>query len=287
MSGPSPATRTPRSTSPASLPGMAALAIAVLAGAALASPVGAQEEPSFDEEPDTVRTWTGEAELSGSVFFGNTDQTIALTRATVERIDSAAALSAGARFNYGEAALDGGEPSVIKRSWSGVLDGEYRPFRAVSPFGRAGVESSLEKRIDRRFSAGAGARVDVVGRERFRVDWSLLLRGEKTYFDPAPPEPGVDPGPAEEELLRWATTLRVRRAMDDEALVFTSETSYRPELDAPGRFTLDSVSSIAYALSDDLSLKLTFVDEYDSEAEARGARSNNDGQILFGLLSTF
>ena len=31
----------------------------------------------------------------------------------------------------------------------------------------------------------------------------------------------------------------------------------------------------------------SFVDSYDSEAELRGARSNNDGQIFVGVVGTF
>jgi hypothetical protein len=36
-----------------------------------------------------------------------------------------------------------------------------------------------------------------------------------------------------------------------------------------------------------MAVQLSFVDAYDTEAEARGARSNNDGQIFFSLAATF
>jgi hypothetical protein len=36
-----------------------------------------------------------------------------------------------------------------------------------------------------------------------------------------------------------------------------------------------------------LALQASFLDNYDSEARDRGARSNNDGELLFGLAATF
>jgi len=33
-------------------------------------------------------------------------------------------------------------------------------------------------------------------------------------------------------------------------------------------------------------MTLSFLDDYDTEAEARGARSNNAGQIVVGVLAT-
>lgn len=151
----------------------------------------------------------------------------------------------------------------------------------MSPFALTSAESSFEKRIDIRYNAGAGARVNAVSTPRTTLNWSAALLAEKTEFDE---EVGPD---AEEELVRWSTRLNVRRTLADEDVVFSSETTYRPEFDAFDRFTLSSANSLSYMLSNDLSLKLSFIDNYDSEAEARGARSNNDGQIVFGLLSTF
>ena len=52
-------------------------------------------------------------------------------------------------------------------------------------------------------------------------------------------------------------------------------------------FTLTSRSSLAFQLSQRIGVQFSFVDSYDSEAEFRGARSNNDGQIFFGVVGTF
>ena len=40
-------------------------------------------------------------------------------------------------------------------------------------------------------------------------------------------------------------------------------------------------------LSQRIGVQFSFVDSYDSEAESRGALSNNDGQIFFGVVGTF
>lgn len=216
-----------------------------------------------------------------SLFFGNSEQTIATTRASVTRTGSATEVDGEFQFNYGEATGPDGVAFVAKRSWLTRVTGQYRPFNPVSPFAVASIESSFEKRIDVRYNAGLGARVNAISTPRTTLNWSVALLGEKTEFDEE-----VGPG-AEEELARWSTSLKVRRTLADEGVVFNSETSYRPEFDAFDRFTLSSTSSLSYALSDDLSMKVSFIDNYDSEAEARGARSNNDGQITFGLLSSF
>ena len=51
--------------------------------------------------------------------------------------------------------------------------------------------------------------------------------------------------------------------------------------------TFTSRNSIAFQLNTRIVVQLAFVDAYDTEAEARGARSNNDGQIFFSLAATF
>ena len=40
-------------------------------------------------------------------------------------------------------------------------------------------------------------------------------------------------------------------------------------------------------MTTNVSVTMTLVDVYDSEARARGARAYNDGQLLFGLKTEF
>ena len=44
---------------------------------------------------------------------------------------------------------------------------------------------------------------------------------------------------------------------------------------------------MAFQLSQRVGVQFSFVDSYDSEAEIRGARSNNDAQLFFGVVGTF
>ena len=61
----------------------------------------------------------------------------------------------------------------------------------------------------------------------------------------------------------------------------------RAEVRDSGAFTLISRTSLAFQISQRIGVQFSFVDNYDSEAESRGARSNNDGQLFFGVVGTF
>lgn len=89
-----------------------------------------------------------------------------------------------------------------------------------------------------------------------------------------------------ETLLRWSARVRGRYEPGGRRKL-SHTTFYRPRVDALGNFTASSVTALVYELSEILSATLSFVDDYDSEATSRGARSNNDGQLLFGLLASF
>ena len=91
----------------------------------------------------------------------------------------------------------------------------------------------------------------------------------------------------EEVVAKWAAGFRLERATDEGRVRFETETSVEPEVREPGVFTLTSRSSLAFQLSQRIGVQFSFVDSYDSGAEFRGAQSNNDGQIFFGVVGTF
>ena len=223
-----------------------------------------------------------EAELSASLFFGNTEQTLALMRTALERSDSSYALRSELRFNYGETEDDSGDRHVSRRSWLGTLNLDWRPLDAQSQFVLAMVESSLEKRIDLRYSGGVGQKVALVRGERTLVDISLALLAERTLTAETPT--GVEN--PNELLARWSARFRARHEFSDR-VSFRSETFYRPTFDAAGRFTVTTATSIGYQMARFLQLRIAFQDNYDSEARSRGARTNNDGELVIGLLSEF
>lgn len=250
---------------------MSRIAAAVLILLSLPGILAAQEE----EDPLTV-----EGEVGASVFFGNTDQTVVTTRTSVDWAGQPWALRAAGSFAYGEGTDDEGSSFVNKRAWAFNGAADYTGFGRLSPSITGRVESSLEKRIDLRVALGGGARFDAVRNDRTRVIVSLALLAEHTR-----PRDGAEP--EGRTVGRWSGGFRLRRALSGGRVVLDSETAFHPEFATFGSFTFTSENSLAFELTEVVSLKLTLIDSYDSEAEDRGAETNNDGQLLFSVLSSF
>lgn len=238
-----------------------------------ASPLAAQDGGE-------ARRFRFETELGASLFFGNTEQVTFTNRSELSRADSLAEFSLGWDITYGEATDEEGVTFVNRRSWAAVTSVDLRPHGRLSPFLFGTLEASLQKRIDRRFSGGAGAKLTFVDSEVALADLSAAALLERTV-------PLADSPTAPEVQARWSVRSRLRRSWDEDRLAFTLEALYIPAFDDPGDFTFRGSSSVAFALSSVVSLKLSFVDAYDSGARARGARTNNDGQLLFSILSRF
>ena len=60
-------------------------------------------------------------------------------------------------------------------------------------------------------------------------------------------------------------------------------TFYKPVVTDFGRYVITSITQARYSVASAVGLTATFIDNYDSEAGARGARVNNDGQLLLGV----
>jgi hypothetical protein len=235
---------------------------------------------SAQEREGEQRPWRFESEVGASVFFGASDQTSVATKLAADRKGAAFELENRGSFLYGEATTEEGLTFVNKRSWEVGSNLSYRGFSRVNPylFGRG--LSSLEKKIDRRYNAGAGGRVTVLDDLRSRLDLSLAILAERTVERDSN-------GAGDELLARWTGRLRFRRSFSDDRMVFNTETEYNPVFDEFANFTVTSESSLSFALSRVVSLKLSLVDNYDSRAMDRGARSNNDGRVLFSVLGRF
>ena len=77
-----------------------------------------------------------------------------------------------------------------------------------------------------------------------------------------------------------AARFKITKGVDEGRARFESDTTFEPEASDIAAYTLTSRNTIA-------AVQLSFMGAYDSEAAARGARANNDGQIFFSLASTF
>ena len=219
------------------------------------------------------------AEANASLSFGNVDQTTTFTRLGASSADSTLELSTDGFFTYGETRLNGVR-AVNKRSWGGSLSADLHPFSRLTPYMLASIESSLEKRIIRRYSGGGGAKLVFVKNAGTSSDISLALLAERTVTAPS------DTQRVEKVYARYSARYRLERKVDDRVSLSVL-TFYRPEFSALHRFTTTANIAATYKLAKALALKASFVDNYDSEARGRGARSNNDGDILFGLIATF
>jgi hypothetical protein len=235
---------------------------------------------SAQEGEDPQRPWRFESEVGASVFFGASDQTSVSTRLAADRKGSVFELDNRGSFLYGEATTEEGLTFVNKRSWEVGSNLSYRGFSRLNPYVFGKGLSSFERKIHRRYNAGAGGRVTVLDDRRSRLDFSLAILAERTVEE-------AGAGGDDELLARWTGRVRFRRSFSDARMVLSSEAEYNPVFDQFANFTVKSESSLSFALSRVVSLKLSLVDNYDSRAKDRGARGNNDGRLLFSVLGSF
>ncbi|MGZ8493988.1 MAG: DUF481 domain-containing protein [Gemmatirosa sp.] len=246
----------------------AVLAVACALTATAVAALGAQDAPP--------RRWTGSVQANGSILFGNTDQRVLGGRGALTRADSLIEVDVGVQALYGDAQTEDGDRQVTKRLWIGTLSADYRAAMRTSPFVFGSVESSLEKRLAARSSVGVGAKQTFVRTERREVSLSVALLDEQTR----PLDPPAGAGGT--RITRWSVRGRLRHSFDDR-LRLSHVTFWQPSVTALARYLVRSSTEIDYALREGLGLSLALLDNYDSEARARGARVNNDGQLLFGV----
>lgn len=250
----------------------------VTASAVAALGLAAGAVAGQDDETEQA-SWELEGEIGTSLYFGASDQTAFLINGETERSSDQVVFGAGAGFEYGEARVLEGEPYVNKRSWSSQLNLDYTPQSNINPYISLTAEGSFERRIDLRLSGGLGARYLFEQPAGSRLDLSLAALVERT--DPRTPPDELD----EIELLaRWSARFRARRSMREGGVVFDLVSFYKPALQEPADdYTVEVTSSLTFALTNEVGLKLSLSDKYDSLAEDRGARANHDGRLFFSL----
>lgn len=232
------------------------------------------------EESPPSADWSFEGEVGASVFFGASDQTTVATKAGVDRKGRHIDVETDLSYLYGEATTEDRNTFVNKRSWSLATNVDYQGFSRVNPYVFAGALSSLEKAIRVRYKGGAGAKLSALDTEETRLDLAVAVLGERTV------ERAVDNGDSE-LLARWTGALSFRRQFSEGRTVLEAKADYNPVFDQFDNYTVQAESSVAFRLSEIVRLKLSVVDNYDSRAEDRGASDNNDGRVLFSVLSSF
>jgi hypothetical protein len=253
--------------------------VALVVGLFLASP-GLAEAQAESASPPPPPEWTIETEIGASVFFGATEQTTVATELGVGRESLRFEFESGLSFLYGETTDDEGESSVNKRSWELAANLDYRGFSWLNPFVLGSALSSLEKKIHRRYKGGGGAKLMAVDTEVSRLVFAAAVLVEQTVSS----EEGNG---GEEWLGRWTGAVKFRRSFSEERAVFEASMDYNPKFQQLNDFTFEAESSLAFRISDIVSLKLSVHDNFDNQAKSRGAVSNNDGRVLFSVLAAF
>lgn len=225
--------------------------------------------------------WKGSAEANASLFFGNTDQWVIAGATRLAFSDSSVEVRGEVRADYAETSEDEGGSSVSRRAWLASMGVDLAPFSRISPFLLGSAESSLQQRIARRYSAGFGGKLTFVQTDDSNLSTSIGLLWEHTSVMDGNSNPDLA-----SSRLRLSFRLKGYRKLDDR-IRFTHETFYQPSAREMAHFTLTSTSTLTFDLNKTLALTSTLHDTYDSEAQRRGARSNNDGQLLLGLRARY
>jgi hypothetical protein len=228
--------------------------------------------------------WSSTVEASGSLFFGNARDRLVAGRVQAGRADSALEVRTDARLTYAEGADADGNRRVTGRTSFASLALDYGPFNRYSPFWFGSAEATLQQRIAHRFATGLGTKLTFYRRKESSASVSLALLAEHTR--PLDRDDAAGTDTSSEWRGRWSFRGRIRQNVN-EGLSFTHTTFYQPDVTQVGRFTVSSTSTLSAKVASKVSLTVTLNDAYDSEARARGARKNNDGQLLFGVKTEF
>lgn len=86
-------------------------------------------------------------------------------KAGTQRADRMVEMQGDLLLTYADARTEDDEREVTARALRVSLGADYRPFERVSPFWFGSAESSLQQRIDRRYSTGAGAKLTLYREE--------------------------------------------------------------------------------------------------------------------------
>lgn len=249
----------------------ARLCVALFALATRAPTLSAQEEG-----------WKGFVEASGTILFGNARERLMASRVQLGRADSTVEFRTDARIAYAQGTNDQGRSQVTGRVAFGSVSVDHRPFGQFSPFAFGTIESSLQQRIDRRISSGAGAKATLQRSGENEVSLSLALLAEHTR----PLDPDENGRLVSTSRTRWSLRARTQHQITPTVRL-SHVTFYQPTVGRTERFTVNSTTSLAANVTSAVALTVTLQDSYDSEARRRGARSNNDGQLLFGVRAGF
>lgn len=223
--------------------------------------------------------WRSIIEANASTLFGAASQSLATATAVVSHAGEGFTADASLRFRYGESEDAERVKFVSARGWAATASADFTPNTRVVPFFFAASEASLEKRISNRSSGGVGTKWVCAKSNTGSASISLAVLGERTSAL-------SDTTIAVKSVARWSWRVKMEQKVHDR-LSLSHVTFYAPVINAPSQYTIASTSVGAYSINAAVAFTLTFADNYDAQAALRGAPSNNDGSLLFGVRGTF
>jgi len=226
------------------------------------------------------RVWSGTGEAAASLLQGNTDQRTLSAKSELGHADSTLEVRSSLSFIYSDASRDSLPRQVDRRTWIGALALDYRPYGRFSPFMFLNYEASYEKRVLDRVGLGAGGKLVIVKNAATTANVSLAVLAERTRPTALSPDTSIV------SILRWSGRVRLRHQFDAH-LSMSQTTYYQPRLTQSSSYTVNSTSEVNYSLRKATSVVISYFALYDSDARNRGARRNNDAQILFGVKTGF
>ena len=255
-----------------------ALALALVASAGLVWAPGSAHAQDEAEEAEDL--WAIEAELGGTLFFGNKVQSQFTSKTEIEGVLARAEVGTEIEFTYGVAEdKKSGETTVSRRNWNIDNTLDFRPEALWRPFLSGAVQSNYQKKIAFRYQAGVGLKYDRQENRNNRIELSIAVLGEKT--DARPSSKPVDEG----SRARWSSTARIRRTFfEDDRLGIDLKGEYQPVFDDAGNYTWEADASVTFSITEIVGLRMSTKLEYDSRAVARGAKTNQDGKSQMSVV---
>jgi hypothetical protein len=225
--------------------------------------------------------WSGSAQGSANALFGAAHTRLVASTLELGRADSTLQVRSTLLLTYGDDRSPAdGQRIVTARAPKLSLGLDYLPFARLSPFWFGTLESNLQQRLARRYDLGLGGKLTFIRTTAEELSLSLAFLFERTR--PA----ALDGVASTTSRQRWSWRIRVKRRLTS-TLSASHVTFYQPTLAHPGTYTVDTVTELQDQLWASISLTATLRDRFDSEARLRSAPSNHDGQLLFGLRTTF
>lgn len=240
----------------------------------VAQPLIAQTDPG---------EWSIEAEVGGTVFYGNREQNHFNVGTQIEREDALFESATEFRFTYGTAPDAERKREVVRRSWVANSSLDFQPNERIRPFVSGRMESSFEREIGLRYDAGTGFKFDHRIDRDNRTEFSVSILAERTYSR----SPDADTRVDDVSLARFSSDFRFRRTVWGDRVGLDLRAVYRPVFDAFGDFTFSSRNAISLELTEIIALRFSLRHEYDSGAVERGADTNRDGQVQMSVVAGF